>query len=182
MKKVLFLITALLMSTHVLADTYFGIYGVSENDISNTAGEHSANSANIAFGQSMDNNIGLGYEAFFNNAGLGGSVEMFTTINSKYKLSLGAIAIPDNAYRISVDTYPKAKSNDLGKGAYIGFSTKLSGNKYLSIKYIRYDVNHTFNSKKQTGVNDNDKPIFTSKTGYGSAEREQLWVGITFHF
>jgi len=181
MKKVIFLITALLMSTHALADTYLGIYGVSENDISNTAGEHSASIANIAFGQSMDSGVGLGYEAFFNNAGLGGSVEMFTTINNKYKISLGAIAVPDNAYRISVDTYPKATSNDLGRGAYIGFSTKLSSNKYLSIKYIRYDVDHVFTSSKQTGIDENDNPVFTSKTGYGSAKREQLWIGITFH-
>lgn len=181
MKKILFLIMFLLASSNILADTYAGFYGVSSNNISNTAGEYSKGDVNIAFGQSMNGDIGLGYEAFFNNAGLGGSVEMFTKINSKYKVSLGVISVPDNAARESAHGWPIATSDSDGKGAYIGFSTKLSGNKYLGIKYIRYDTDHIFISSKQTGVNEDGKPIFTSKSGYGSSERKQLWLGVTFH-
>lgn len=182
MKKLLVFIMALLMSAGALADTYVGIYGVSTKTNESTAGDYSKEIANIAFGQNMNSGIGLGYEVFFNQAGLGGSVEAFTTISHKYKVSIGRISVPENSSRSPVSGWPESSSNAKGQGGYIGLSTKLSGNKYLSIKYIRYDVDHSFFSEKQTGVDESDNtPIFTNKSGYGAASREQIWVGVTFH-
>jgi len=180
MKKMMFVLIALLMSTSVMADTFISIYGVSTQDITSNAGEQSKGYANLAFGQSTDGDIGLGYEAFFNNAGLGGSVGAFAKVGI-VKVSLGVISVPDNARRAPVENWPVASSTDNGEGMFVGLSTKLSGNKTLSVKYIRYDVNHMFTSTKQTGIDENDDPVFTRMTGSGEAEREQLWIGITFH-
>lgn len=169
------------ISWNVSADTYAGFYGIASSNVTNTAGDYDSGNVNIAFGQSVGKSFGVGYEAFFNRSGLGGSVEVFTTINDKYKVSLGAISVPDSAERIPVSSWPKTTSNEDGKGAYIGLSFPLSENRHFGMKYIRYDVDHSFTSSKQTGVDGMGNPIFTSQTGTGSAEREQLWVGLTFH-
>lgn len=180
MKKVILLTVALLMGAPVYADTFAGVYGVHTNTNTDNVGGSEHGIVNIAFGQSMDSKIGLGYEAFFNSAGLGGAVEMFTTIG-KVKVSIGKMLVPENANLAPADTYPVASSNDTGDGAYIGLSTKLKGNMYLNFKYVRFNTDHTFTSRKRTGTLPNGKPIFTSATSTGSAERGQLWVGITFH-
>lgn len=179
MKKVVFLLMALL-SASVSADSFIGLYNISTNTISNTAGVHDNSNLAMSFGQSTDGALGVGYEAFFTSAGLGASVGLFANAKG-HKFSVGVIAVPDKASRISKVGFPVAGSSDLGEGLFVGYSVNISGNKFFSLKYIRYDVGHTFISSKQTGVGMNNSPIITTKTGTGEAEREQLWVGITFN-
>ena len=180
MKKIILLIAALMVSVSLFADTFTGIYGVHTKTITDTVGGEEYSDINIAFGQSMDGRIGLGYEAFFNNAGLGGAVEMFTTIGG-VKVSLGKILVPENAYRSPINTWPVASSSDKGDGAYIGLSTKLKDNVHLNLKYMRFDTNHVFASSKCTANCGTKTAIFTNAIGIGSAEREQVWIGVAFH-
>ena len=163
------------------AGTYGGFYGSLTNTENNTAGEFDTGNVAIAFGQNMNSKTGLGYEVFMDNDGLGGSVEAFTTIN-KYKISLGAINFTDRTTRKPVTDWPIATSSARGKGAFIGVSRNIGENRFLVIKYINYNVDHSFTSVKKTGVDINGDPILTSKTGNGKATRSKLWIGLNFYY
>ena len=180
MKKVIVSLIMLVVSSVAYADTYLGVYGVATNTLDNSAGNYKNVLLNSVAGQSTNGKNGVGYEISFSNSGLGGAVNVFTTV-SNFRISLGSILIPDSVKREPVKSWPVAYSNKSGNGVYIDISKEVKDNMYINFRYVKYDVNHNFTSSKCTSNCNESNAVYTVKSGAGYAKREQILLGVTFH-
>lgn len=184
-RYIMFTIITLALSFNVSAaepDTFFGFYNVNTKTSSNTAGTISDKRVFVTFGQGYGEKLGVGWDVFYNETGLGGSLSTFYKIKSKYKVSLGVMSVPDLAYREPVATWPVDSSRSSGAGAFIGFEMPIKDNLNMGIRYTVFDVGHTFSSDKCTAnCATPATAVYTPASGTGSAKRDQIWIGITYH-
>jgi hypothetical protein len=176
--KILF-IALLFISFNVNAGGYVGIYNQSLLSNQSETGNEIENEmplATIVLGAEIGSKFGANAEILFNSNGGGASAGLFAKKGS-FTFSGGVTIIPDYS-KGAVTGFNDTASIEDGKGFYLGVKYKL-----VSVRYIQYEVDHTYNAQKITGSTGTPPvPVYAFGSSQDTLKRNVLWIGATVPF